>query len=392
MIPRDLEPVLRHAAGEYPILTLAGPHQSGKTTLVRHCFPDKPYFSLESPDRRAAIRADPRAFLRDLPQGAILDEIQRLPELLSFLQERVDEGPARGLFILTGSHQPLLRQALSQTLAGRTALLTLLPFSHDELRCYGPLPDPYELVVKGAFPRLHEERLEPRRFHDGYLQTYVERDLRQLLQVRDLAQFQLFLTLLAGRIGQLTNLAALSNDVGVSATTLRAWLSVLMASHLVFSLTPWHGNLRKRLVRTPKIYFGDMGLASYLLGLHDPGQARRDPLRGVLFENLVLLEVWKGAANRGLRPQMHFYRDSGGHEVDLLVREGGRMIPVEIKPAATFSPDFLKGLERLRALGLDGLTEGFLLYDGDWEATVRGTRVLNPMRATGLWDVLTRSG
>ena len=389
MIPRSLEPELRWSAREYSVLTLTGPRQSGKTTLVRACFSDKPYFSLEDPDTLAAAAADPRAFLGRLDQGAILDEVQRLPSILSYLQGIVDTRQERGLFILTGSHQPLLHQAITQSLAGRTALLTLLPFCLRELLHYGPLPDPYELIVRGFYPRLHQEGLDPRRFFSNYLQTYVERDVRALLQVRDLSQFQVFLTLLAGRVGQLSNLAALSNDVGVSATTLRSWISVLLASHVLFTLRPYQENLRKRLVKSPKYYFTDVGLAAALLGIHDAGQAYHNPLRGSLYENLVLAEILKGACNQGLRPDLYFYRDSHGSEVDLLIRESGRLLPVEIKSSATFNTDFLKGIERMKALGIGGLAEGVVLYNGDKEHLVRGVRVFNPMRPDDLWTTLT---
>ncbi|MDP2360129.1 MAG: ATP-binding protein [bacterium] len=389
MVTRDIIPELRRAAAEYPIVTITGPRQSGKTTLARTCFPEKPYYSLESPDTRAAVAADPRSFLDHLPDGAVLDEVQRLPDLLSYLQEAVDAQSGRGLFILTGSHQPLLQQAISQSLAGRTAVLHLLPFSVSELRHYGALDDPFPLLVRGFYPRLHEEKLDPRRFYSNYLQTYLERDVRLLLNVRDLTSFQHFLVLMAGRVGQPANLAALSSDLGLSATTLRAWISVLTASHVLFSLPPFSGNLRKRLVKAPKPYFTDVGLAAALLGIHDGTQALQHPLRGPLYENMVIAEVLKGAANRGLRPDLSFYRDSHGNEVDLLVREAGRLVPVEIKSSATFSIDFLKGLDHLRATGLEALDQGVVLANCKEDLLVRGMRVMNPWRVDNLWQALT---
>lgn len=389
MIERDLQNQLMCAASEYPVVTVLGPRQSGKTTLVRMAFPNLAYASLEDPDVRVAAAADPRGFLSQMPGGGILDEVQRLPELLSYIQGLVDRPDWRGQFILTGSHQPLLHQAISQSLAGRTALLTLWPFSIRELRRYGVERRPFELIASGCFPRLHENRLEARQFFNSYLQTYVERDVRALVQVRDLSQFQKFLTLLAGRVGQIVNHASLSSDVGVSATTIRNWLSVLKASYVVFELPPYFANIRKRVVKSPKVYFTDVGLAAFLLGLHSEEQASRDPLRGGLYENLVIVELIKGGLNRGLRPETYFFRDSHGNEVDLLIRESGQLIPVEIKSGATFCADFLKGLQHFAGLGLKRVGSGAVLYDGERRLEVHGVSVFNPLRIDDLWTELT---
>jgi len=390
MIPRDIQKELVLSASEYPVVTVLGPRQSGKTTLARMTFPDKPYYSLEDTDIRLAAEADPRGFLGQVEDGGILDEVQRLPVLLSYLQGMVDKSRDRGKFILTGSHQPQLHEAISQSLAGRTAMLTLWPFSLRELRRYGGMGDPFDLIVKGFFPRLHDEKLEPRRFYNGYLQTYVERDVRALVQLRDLSPFQKFLVLLAGRVGQLVNLASLASDVGVSSTTIRNWLSVLKASYVVFELPPFFENIRKRLVRSPKIYFTDVGLAAFLLGIHTGEQASRDPLRGNLFENLVVAEIVKGALNRGIRPEIYFYRDSHGNEVDLLIREKGWLTPVEIKSSGTFSTDFVKGLENFRGLGIKRVASGSVLYNGAQRHVVRNIRVVNPMIVEDLWSSLLR--
>ncbi len=389
MVPRKITAELVHAAADYPVVTILGPRQAGKTTLARMAFPDKAYLSLENPDVRMAAEADPRGFLGQVPDGAVLDEVQRLPELLSYIQGIVDSSKRRSLFILTGSHQPELHQAISQSLAGRTAVLTLWPFSVAELRHYRTDWDPFELIVRGGFPRLHEEGLDPRRFYSNYLQTYVERDVRALLQVRDLSQFQKFLVLLAGRVGQVVNYASLSNDVGVSSTVLRNWLSVLKASYLVFELSPYFANIHKRVVKSPKLYFTDTGLAAFLLGIHDADQARRDPLRGGLYENLIIADILKGAYNRGIRPELYFYRDSNGNEVDLLIREGGVLTPVEIKSSETFSANFLKGLERFRALQADRVAEGAVLYGGEQRHNVRGVRVFNALDVEDIWGKLT---
>ena len=300
----------------------------------------------------------------------------------------MDKAGKPGMFILTGSHQPRLHEAISQSLAGRTAVLSLWPFSLSELRRYKPDWKAFELVVKGFFPRLHEEGLKPRRFYNGYLQTYVERDVRALINLRDLSRFQQFLTLLAGRVGQVVNFTSLSNDVGVSATTIKSWLSVLKASYVVFELPPFFENIRKRVIKSPKIYFTDVGLAAFLLGIHTKEQASRDPLRGNLYENLVIAEIVKGALARGIRPEIYFFRDSHGNEVDLLIREKGELVPVEIKSAGTFSTDFVKGLERFRALGAGRVAAGAVLYNGEQRFGIRGVRIFNPLHVEDLWETL----
>ncbi|MDH3878524.1 MAG: ATP-binding protein [Desulfobacterales bacterium] len=376
------------AAGEYPVVTVFGPRQSGKTTLAQMTFPNKLYFSLEDPDLRMAAETDPRGFLANLPDGGVLDEIQRLPQLLSYIQGIVDRVKKNGIFILTGSHQPELHQSVSQSLAGRTAVMTLLPFSLTELGNYQKDWEPFELIVNGAYPRLHEEGLKPARFFNGYLQTYIERDVRALINLKDLRPFQQFLTLLAGRIGQIINYTSLSNDVGVSATTIKNWISVLKASFVVFELPPFFENIRKRVVKSPKIYFSDVGLASYLLGIETSDQMFRDPLRGGFYENLVILEILKARLNCGKRPDLFFYRDTHGNEVDLVIKQGRKLIPLEIKSAATFTPDFLKGIDRFEKMAGDRCTPGFVLYNGNEQYTLRGTRVINPIKhggVEGLW-------
>ncbi|MDR3210612.1 MAG: ATP-binding protein [Planctomycetota bacterium] len=324
-----------------------------------------------------------------MEDGGILGEVQRLPALLSYLQGMVDKSKKRGQFILTGSHQPQLHEAISQSLAGRTAMLTLWPFAFAELGRYDLQLDPFDLIVRGCFPRIHEDKLEPRRFFNSYLQTYVERDVRALIQLRDLSQFQKFLTLLAGRVGQILNLASLGNAVGASSTTLRHWLSVLKASYVVFELPPFFENVHKRVIKSPKLFFTDVGLAAFLLGIHTAEQASRDPLRGNLYENLIITDIMKGALNKGIRPELYFFRDSHGNEVDLLIRENGELTPVEIKSAATFSADFIKGLERFQGLGIKRLTLGAVLYNGEQRFNVRGASIFNPLRVDDLWDTLT---
>ncbi|MCF8105042.1 MAG: ATP-binding protein [Desulfohalobiaceae bacterium] len=377
MITREISKELIDCAHEYPVVTVFGPRQSGKTTLVRMTFPDMPYYSLENPDLRLAAESDPRGFLHNIPSGAILDEIQRLPVLLSYIQGIVDEAQRPGMFLLTGSHQPDVHQAVSQTLAGRTALLTLLPFSLPELFSYEEKRDAYEIMTTGSFPRVHQERLTPGRFYNSYVQTYVERDVRTLVNVKDVSLFQQFLILLAGRTGQVVNYTSLGNDIGISGTSVKNWISVLKASFIVFELQPFFENINKRVIKSPKLYFTDTGLVSHLLGIETPDQARRDPLRGGLYENFVILEILKSEYNRGKRPQMFFYRDTQGNEVDLLFRRQRRIIPVEIKSAATFSPHFLKNIEKFNALADNREQTGYVFYDGQEQYRLNNVDIRN---------------
>ena len=266
------------------------------------------------------------------------------------------------MFILKGSHQPELHQSVTQSLAGRTAVLTLLPFSLSELKNYKKNWEPFELIVKGAYPRLHEKNLKPARFFNGYMQTYIERDVRALINLKDLRSFQQFFSLLAGRIGQIVNYTSLSNDVGVSATTIKNWISVLKASFVVFELPPFFENIRKRVVKSPKIYFNDVGLAAYLLGIETSEQVSRDPLRGGLYENLFVLEILKHRLNYGKRPELFFYRDTNGNEVDLVIKKGRTLVPVEIKLTATPTARHLEPINRFKKIaGNDAAESGLLV-------------------------------
>jgi predicted AAA+ superfamily ATPase len=331
-----------------------------------------------------AAETDSRGFLAGLPEGGVLDEIQRLPGLLSYIQGIVDQEKKTGMFILTGSHKPGLHQSVSQSLAGRTAVLTLLPFSLPELRNYRKNWEPFELIVKGAYPRLHDKDLKPSRFFNGYMQTYIERDVRALVNLKDLRSFRQFFTLLAGRIGQVINYTSLSNDVGVSATTIKNWIRVLKASFVVFELSPFFENIRKRVVKSPKIYFSDVGLAAYLLGIETSDQVSRDPLRGGLYENLLILEILKSRLNYGKRTELFFYRDTHCNEVDLIIRATRNLIPFEIKSAVTFTPDFLKGIEHFMKIAGDRCSKGYVLYNGPEQYTLKETRIFNPIIHGGL--------
>jgi len=369
MIPRVLEGRLRALAGKFPVVTLTGPRQSGKTTLCRAIFDHKPYVSLEAPDVQAFAREDPREFLAGYPDGAVLDEVQRIPALLSYIQTDVDARPDRGRFILTGSANFALLESIGQSLAGRTAVLHLLPLGMEELRRFPQSPrELFELLWMGSYPATYDRGLAPGEWYPSYLATYLERDVRMLLNVGDLVAFQTFLRLCAGRAGQLVNLSALGADTGVTHTTARAWLSVLEASYVVWRLPPFHANLGKRLVKTPKLHFLDSGLVCYLLGIRSPDQLRDHPLRGAIFETWVASEVLKARLHRGLQPSLSFFRDRKGTEVDLLVELGRSILAVETKSGRTVAADYFDGLKAFTAaVSADTArrtVEGFVVYGG----------------------------
>ena len=346
MIPRVLARPLRGLARSYPVVTVTGPRQSGKTTLCRAAFPRKPYASLEAPDVRAFAAEDPRAFLAQYPAGAVLDEVQRVPDLLSYIQALVDARPGPGQFILTGSANFALLASVSQSLAGRTALLNLLPLGFEEVRRFGPVPhDLDEVLWRGSFPAVFDRALDPADWYSGYVGTYLERDVRTLLAVGDLMAFQTFLRLAAGRVGQLVNLSSLGADAGVTHNTARSWLSVLEASYVAWRLPPYHANVSKRLIRTPKLHFLDSGLVCFLLGIRSAGDLRHHPLRGPIFECWVMSEILKHRVHRGLQPALSFFQDRKGHEVDVLVDRGASTLAVEAKSGRTLASDFFQGLE-----------------------------------------------
>lgn len=375
MIERTITPLLKKLATQYPVLTITGPRQSGKTTLCRAAFPDKGYANLESPDTRQFAFSDPRGFLAQYPDGAILDEIQRAPHLLSYIQPIVDERPVAAQYILTGSQQLEVSNTVNQSLAGRTALLKLLPLSIPELTSAGPLASIDRLLLTGFYPRIHNQGLDPTQALGDYLETYVERDIRQISAIKDLHLFEKFVKLCAGRVGQLLNLQSLGNDVGISHTTARSWLTLLEASYVIFVLQPWHGNFSKRQIKAPKLYFYDVGLASYLLGLESELHVSRDPLRGNLFENLVIIEALKYRYNQGKRSNLHFYRDAKGNEIDLLVGVGSQLFPVEIKAGATIAEDYFKGLRHFAGNGTPLPFGSGLIYGGSERQLRSGTRV-----------------
>lgn len=370
IIDRQAHTVLLQRATLYPVVIVLGPRQSGKTTLCRMAFPDKPYVNLEQPDVRDFAQQDPKAFLAQYPDGAVLDEIQNVPTLLSWLQVLTDADPRKGRFVLTGSHQLQVSAQVTQSLAGRTAVLELLPLSLSELAAVGDgvtvgPDDVNRMMLQGGYPRIHAQDLPPEVMLSDYFATYVERDVRQLINLRHLREFGQCVRLLAGRTGQLLNQTSLGNEVGVSSNTITQWLSLLEASFLVFSLAPWSVNIGKRLVKSPKVYFYDVGLACWLLGIKTVEQLQHHPLRGALFENLVVLEVMKSLRNQGLRDPLYFFRDSNGLEVDLLLEHADGVQLIEIKASQTVAAPLFKNLRTVSALLGERVKSQHLVYGGD---------------------------
>lgn len=363
MIQRNAEKWLRLLAKEFRSVAVVGPRQSGKTTLAKDVFPKKPYVSLEDPDERLQAETDPRSFLERFKNGAIIDEAQRVPSLFSYLQKILDDTKKDGLFILTGSNNFLLQASISQTLAGRIGYIDLLPF------CYGELEklnlkniSTNQLLWRGCYPEIYDRNRNPNLWYPAYIRTYVERDVRQLKNIADTISFTRFLQLCAGRIGQQLNTAALANECGIDVRTVTNWLSILESSYVVFLLKPHHKNFNKRLVKTPKLYFYDTGLASSLLGIKTENEVVNSHFRGALFENLVITECFKNKYNNGGQVNYYYWRDNKGIEIDLLIESGKKLLPVEIKSAQTYRDDHLVNMHKWN--GYAKQTGGILLYDG----------------------------
>ncbi len=394
MIQRTLMKKLLDTARHYPVVSLTGPRQSGKTTLARNAFSDYAYASLEAPDLRAFALEDPRGFLNQFSDsGVILDEVQRAPELFSYIQGIVDERDAPGLYILTGSQNFLLLEQIGQSLAGRAALLRLLPFSQAELDSCGtmgldaigvqcpvvnspPTRDLFQCLFTGFYPRIHDKNLDASEWLGNYYQSYIERDMRSLVNIGNLEVFSRFVRLCAGRSGQLLNFAGLAGDCGVSHETARRWISILEASYIVYLLRPHHRNFSKRLVKSPKLYFHDTGLLCYLLGIRAPEELRLHPLRGAVFETFVLNELLKNAWNKGEMPEIYFWRDSSGHEIDFLIERGSSCTLIEVKSGETIASDYFSTMEYWRKIASDELFfKTALVYGGDTCMERRGTVV-----------------
>ena len=376
MVKRKLTAQLMEAAAEYPVLTITGPRQSGKTTCCRLSFPDLPYSNLEEPDTRQYALSDPRGFLEQFKNGGIIDEIQRAPDLTSYIQGIVDDPKFSGLFVLTGSQNFSVRNTISQSLAGRTAVFTLLPFSAGEIKTLVPEITDTELIFNGFYPRLYDKKIHPRRFYADYVNTYVERDLRLLSMVKDLSTFQIFLKLCAGRTGQILNIENLANDCGISHRTAREWVSLLEASYIVYRLPPFFRNVGKRLIKSPKLYFYDPGLAAFLIDITDPVQINTHPLKGQLYETMILSELLKLRFNQGMNNNLLFYRDSNGNEVDVVIQCGNSTTAIEIKAAKTINRNFFKGLNLFEVLVSEPVQK-FLVYSGDIIRKESGIQVTN---------------
>lgn len=377
MIKREMSSTLKKVAKEYPVVLVHGPRQSGKTTICKAVFSDKPYVSMENPDTRSRALEDPRGFLADFPNGVILDEIQRTPNLLSYMQQIVDEKKQNGFFILTGSDNFSLQQITSQSLAGRIALLTLLPFSMKEIKSETWLTGTDKRILYGGYPRLITETPDRTFFFKNYIGSYIERDVRQIVNVKDSNLFHRFLTLCAGRIGSILDYTSLSNDCGISVKTVKEWLSILESSYICFLLNPWYVNRNKRLIKSPKLYFYDTGVACSLLGIYEEAQLNRDPLRGNLFENLVILEKIKQAFNTTKPSNFWYYRTSSGIEVDLVEENGHTLTPTEIKSAASFNSSFCKNLTVFKSEYPEESTGENIVYAGSENFTYKGIRVCN---------------
>ena len=363
MIDRNAEALLKRLALQFKAIALTGPRQSGKTTLIRKVFYEKPYVSLESPEERRLAINDPRQFLSRFPQGAILDEIQRAPELFSYLQQVLDEAKENGLFILTGSNNFLLLESITQSLAGRVAYLDLLPFSWEEnSRIEGYSTNLNDTIFFGGYPAITYQKVDTYQWFSSYVRTYVERDVRLLKNISSLELFQRLLYLCAGRIGQQLNLTNLANEVGTDHKTIQSWLSIMQASYILYLLPPYFKNFNKRIIKAPKLYFYDTGLASFLLGIDKPEQLMNHGSKGFLFENWVIMELMKNRFSKGLRANFFYFRDSAGNEVDIIIDLGGRQVPIEIKSGETINDSFFSNLQYYEKLSEE---KGVLIYGGE---------------------------
>ena len=374
-IKRQIENVLLRHASQYPVVAVMGARQSGKTTLVRHAFPDHPYISLEDPDTRFLATEDPRGFLNRIKKGGIIDEIQRVPELLSYIQTHVDERGTAGQFIITGSNQFLLSKHISQSLAGRISLLKLMPFTISELS--NRLPDTAaQYIYTGSYPRIYHDSLNPTEWYLNYVETYLEKDLKDIIKVSDLNNFRRFTALLASMCGQLINLSQIGNALGISHNTAKAWLSAMEQSYLIFLLQPYHKNYKKRLVKTPKLYFYDTGIACALLRMHSYEGLDTHHFYGALFENMVIAEILKETMHRSGRSNLYFWRDHKGREIDCIIEESNTLKSIEIKSSQTIRKDFFRNLSFFNDIAVKDSAVSSLVYGGTTESSFKGIRTV----------------
>lgn len=362
MIIRDIQTELIKLSKQFKAVAVVGPRQSGKTTLTRYVFNDKPYVNLENPDSRRFVVNDPRGFLLQYSSGAVIDEAQRAPELFSYLQQVLDDDNKKGKFILTGSNNFLLQESISQSLAGRIAYIYLLPFTLTELSVNGR-SDLKNQILKGSYPPVYDQNIDYDKWYPNYIRTYIERDVRQLKNISDLNIFERFLRLCAGRTGQLLNMSNLALETGIDSKTASAWLSVLESSFIIFRLFPYHRNFNKRIVKMPKLYFYDTGLICSLLGINNQNQLDLHPLYGSLFENLIISEFKKHCLNRAKNENLYFWRDNIGHETDIVLEKSDNLFPVEVKSGKTITNEFFKGLNYWKVLS--GINNGGVVYAGD---------------------------
>ena len=376
LINRNIKAAIEDTCRYFSVITVTGPRQSGKTTLIKQLFADYQYFSLENPDTKLLALNDPIAFLQPHEKGIILDEVQNAPELFSYIQGLVDENRERK-FILSGSSNFALMKNISQSLAGRTAVFELLPLSYSEISHLTKQTSADEILFDGLYPAIYSGEKTASLFYPNYVKTYLNRDVRDLLNVKNITQFHTFLRLCAGRIGSLFNASELANEVGVSVTTINSWLSVLQASYIVYLLPPYFENIKKRLIKHPKLYFTDTGLACYLLDIENVAQLSRDKMRGHLFENFVVMEALKNRYNKGKASNLYFYRDSNQNEVDLLLRYGNNFEITEIKSSMTYNPDFEKGIKYFSEIFNNRVTNKQIIYCGELENPDRNVKLLN---------------
>ncbi len=378
MIKRDIEDKIVKSANKYAAVSITGPRQSGKTTIAKKLFPRHEYVNLESIRDLDSVKSDPVGFIESIKLGVVIDEIQRYADLLSFIQVSIDEDYQPGKYIITGSQNLLLLDKVCQSLAGRVSIIKLLPLSINELHPVSDVTENLiELMHKGFYPAIYDKDFDPGEYYENYINTYVERDVRSIQNIEDLSSFTRFLQILASRIGQLLNLSEIGSRVGVSHKTIKSWISILEASYIILLLEPHFKNFGKRIIKSPKVYFTDIGLATSLLKLDTKKEVNNYHAFGSLFENLVILDLYKNILNRSLTSKLFFFRDKSGNEVDILVDKGSEIIPIEVKSSMTYNKRFLKGIEYYNELQQNFDSKGVLVYSGDTMRSMRGIKILN---------------